>query len=351
MAKPSKRKGPVVTAPKSTSVTKRQNGPPSPYSLPPALLIPFLETLDPKHVYITHIDRHPKGFKKKIFTVPILLNIGIIGLLAWRATYIFPFYSALVLSILGYSSPLTVDTANTSGAELFNIAISRTGVFVVDFTLIRFVASWPFDFFVGESSPTSWRLNVGFNDAEIAVRRSRTWDSLLPKNWLEEEADGPVYKERIMPAIDRKWIRDKTSYLMMDKSWDLDFAAMTEAHALVKSGKNHLRDFEKTVIVHSADHGWLVWQVYKLDEGAEDESRQKLVLFKDKLTAMGKENLFFRWIELIQFESSQAGGFTRERQVEAMKQAKSLFEDQGVDFDQFWEDVGGMEGLPGMATP
>lgn len=71
-------------------------------------------------------------------------------------------------------------------------------------------------------------------------------------------------------------------------------------------------------------------------------------MFKDKLTSMGKENLFFSWVELIQFETSQPGGFTKDRQTRTMGRAKELFEAQGVDFDQFWKEVGGTDGLPGM---
>ena len=63
---------------------------------------------------------------------------------------------------------------------------------------------------------------------------------------------------------------------------------------------------------------------------------------------MGKESLFFRWIELIQFESTQPGGFGPEKQQQAMEKAKAMFEADGVDFDAFWAQVGDWEGLPGI---
>jgi hypothetical protein len=31
-----------------------------------------------------------------------------------------------------------------------------------------------------------------------------------------------------------------------------------------------------------------------------------------------------------------------------MAKAKVLFEAQGVDFDKFWDKIGGLQGLPGM---
>lgn len=65
---------------------------------------------------------------------------------------------------------------------------------------------------------------------------------------------------------------------------------------------------------------------------------------------MGKENLFFRWIEIVQFESSQPGGFTQERQTRAVGQAKQAFKEQGVDFEEFVKSVGGMDAMPGVET-
>ena len=38
-------------------------------------------------------------------------------------------------------------------------------------------------------------------------------------------------------------------------------------------------------------------------------------MIKNNLTALGKENLFFRWIEIVQSETSQTGSFTGERYV------------------------------------
>lgn len=65
---------------------------------------------------------------------------------------------------------------------------------------------------------------------------------------------------------------------------------------------------------------------------------------------MGKENLFFRWIEIVQFESSQPGGFTPERQVRAVDQARQAFKEQGVDFEEFVKSVGGMDAMPGAGA-
>jgi hypothetical protein len=349
MAKSTAKRSPKSMS-KTTNITpSKSSQPPAPYSTPTPVLRPFLETLNPEHVYIVHIDNHPKALKQRIFVVPVLMNIVIACLLLWRARVALPNYGRLILLVLGYDNELKVDTDQAQWTTLLDVVIGRTLMLFIDFTLAKFVLPWPMEFFAGSpGSPVRWRRSVGFQDKEIVVRRSRKWDQTLAKDWLAEDADGTVYKERILPAINKNWVKAKTSYLMMDKNWDLDFAGMVTAHELVKQGKARIDDFQKTVIVYSEDHGWIVWAVWKLDEGSEEEARKKIVVFKDKLTAMGKEQLFFRWIELIQFETSQPGGFTSERQATTMQQARDLFESQGVDFEQFWNEVGGVEGLPGM---
>jgi hypothetical protein len=320
---------------------KSKSSPPSPYTTPPPSLRPFLETLNPKHIYITHIDTHPKNLKFRVFLMTAALNLAIAFGLIWRVLIIMPWYSQVLMAMWGYENERAIDIPRFGLFGVMNETTHRAFTFLVDFILIKVFVPWPLDFFVGYGSPTTWRLGTGFQEKEIGVRRSRKWDQDLPKNWLSESSDGVIYKERVMPAIDRQWISTKTSYLMQDKSWDLDFAAMTIAQQFVKNGTNKLEDFQKTVIVYSEDHGWIVWQVWKLDEGSQDEGRRKILELKEKLIALDKEDLFYRWIEVIQYETSQEGGFTEERQAKAMKAARDLFKSQGVDFDEIWKSIGG----------
>jgi hypothetical protein len=349
MAKPAK--GKQKSAATAFPSKPKAGSPPAPFVFPDTKLQPFLEWLNPKHIYITHIDSHPTNFKLQLFCVPLFMNMVIIVLLAYRAQQIFPYYVDLCKTMWGHQTEYYIDVKNTGWNVIMDEMVRRTLTFMLDLFLVRFVGAWPYDFlFARPASACAWRMALGFQVQEIAVRRSRRWDQTLKKGWITEDADKGVYKERIMPAIERRWIREKSAYMMMDKNWDLDFHCMIQAHYLVTEKKLSLDDFQKQVWVYHDDYGWLVWPVWRLDEGAEDEGRKKIVAMKDRLTAMGKENLFFRWIELIQFESSQPGGFNAERQQEAMRKAKDMFEEQGVDFDQFWKDVGGMENMPGMET-
>ena len=251
-------------------------------------------------------------------------------------------------------------------ARLVGLGGERALMFLGDFMLLRFVGMWPWGFFLGwkgEASPVGWRRWAGFRDVEIVVRRSRRWDvplftkedgseelrGAVREQWVEAGKEGKEFRERIMPAVERNYVRNKTSYMMLDKSWDLFFTGMLKAHALVDEEENKLEDFRTAVLVHSERHGWLTWEVWKEhEEGSGDEGTRKLQLIKDKLTLMGKENLFFRWIEVVQSETSQPGPFTVERRRKAVQKIKMEFEDRKVDFDEFWEDVGGVESMPGM---
>ncbi|EEH44368.2 uncharacterized protein PADG_00657 [Paracoccidioides brasiliensis Pb18] len=199
----------------------------------------------------------------------------------------------------------------------------------------------------------------------IVVRKSRSsWsDSLQPLVWIRE--DDETIKTKILSAVTPQRLL-KTGYLLIDADWDLDFTAMVKAHELVGQDRLKFDDFKTAVLVHGGGADGMDWLVWKVEEEKSDASsseeklsdsqRDKIVMFQEKLAAMGKEDLFFRWVELIQYESTQPGGFTPERQRKAMQETKQLFEEQGVDFEKFWADsegkkrAGRLAGLAGSLS-
>ena len=350
------------------STTKEPSLPsiPAPFSLAPDNLKPFLSTLDPNHVYIISLDSHPRDLKRRIFAVPLLLNLFLTIVLIYRLQYAIPTYLAIFAAILGYDSPAKVNTKDMDAISILMLGGERALMFIGDFVLVRFIAMWPWGFFLGlngEASPIGWRRWVGIRDVEIVVRRSRKWDVPLFKKdddsgelrgavkdqWLDEGQEGQVFAERITPAVSYSWVKNKTSYLMLDKNWDLFFMGMLKAHALVDEGRNKIEDFKTAVLVHSEQSGWLSWEVWREhEEGSDDEGTKKLQRVKDKLTIMGKENLFFRLIEVIQSETSQPGPFTVDKQAKAVQSIKEEFLRREVDYDEFWNDLGGIESMPGL---
>lgn len=328
--------------------------------------------------------------------MPLALNTVLALALLYRAYIALPTYFSILLATLGYDNPEKVDWKSTGWEALAGTAMERMGLFVLDYMLWAVVGGWPWEFFVGrkgegEVGPVGWRWKVRFGEQEVVVRRSRRWDERLlarlgdagekegaeleagMKVWasdgekVERDEEG-VMRERIMPAVAPTWVRGKTGYAMLDKSWDLDFGAMVRAHELVAAAASEsaaseagaspsgdaitIDAFRTTVLVYEHGKGWLAWPVWTLEEsqgGEQEAQRRNIVQMKNRLTAMGKENLFFAWVEMVQFESSAHGGFTVERQRVAVDKARRMFEAQGVDFEDFWAEIeGGVEGMMGM---
>jgi len=340
---------------KTTSSTSKLSStnsldPPAPFKGAPETLSEFLSNLDTTHIYITHLDLKPADFKRKIFLVPVFMNLTIIGLILWRIRAIWPFYMNICLSLLGRTNKMTMDTKNLPLNDTIREILRRTMIFICDLLLYVFVWPWPRDFFAGRTNgnPITWRFIVGFSDKEIVVRRSRRWDAAIG-NPLEEGSSQDEMLGIIKRAVDPIRMAEKTGYLMLNKEWDLDWKAMVVATKLTDKGTLSFDDFKTKILVHNEEFGWMTIETASAGGSAkEEEGRRKIVAFKDELTALGKENLFFRWIELVQFESSQPGGFGPEQQQKTMTKAQAMFEAQGVDFDKFWAKVGGMEGMPGM---
>jgi hypothetical protein len=355
---PPKSKGKAKSsASPSLALSKRLSSsqPPAPFSRAPTNLQPFLSKLSIKHVYITSLDKMPWQFKAQIFTVPLVMNIVIIGVLLWRIWIMGPYYFKILLSLTGNPNETTMNVAAMTRQEIVYAVASRALKFLVDFVLYLVLWPWPSAFFdlTDINSPVAWRLAVGFKDEEITVRRSRRWDE-IPGDVVMEGGEasegGRLFLTNVRQATSPAYMHEKTGYSMLNKDWDLDWRLMILATELVDKKEMSLDDFETTVLIHSQEYGWVIFEAHvgTGDSAKEAEGRRKILALKDELTAMGKENLFFRWIELIQYESSQPGGFGPERQQVAMHKAKEMFEAQGIDFEKFWAKIGGMEGMQGV---
>ena len=363
MAKPAKKE-----SKKASPIPKQPStGPPPPFELPSKQLAThFLPALPTDHIYIIHTDATPPLLKHQVFSVPLAINAVITLALLARLYYAVPTYSNLVTGALGYASPTTIDVKSSTRVQLLSITLWRTLILLGDYLLFSLLGAWPWRFVFGlsdtrYSSPLKWRRAVRFADKEIIVRRSRAWDRGLLPNWTVD--DELTLKHKIMPALEGGWL-SRTGYLLEDQNWSLDFRAMVEAHSLIGREVLEFGDFEKCVLVHyppsapsstsspesTAAAGWMIWHVSKADHLQTAQQRQSLLRFQEKLSAMGHEDLFFRWVELVQYESNSPGGFTPGRQASAMREAKRIFEERGIDFARFWMEVGGMEGMPGLES-
>ncbi|KAJ5235222.1 uncharacterized protein N7469_004390 [Penicillium citrinum] len=349
MGKASRRKTPASSPGSSGASTPNSanSGPIPPFSKIPTILNPFVEKLSTDEVYLIHIDTTATDLKWQTFLVPSVVNVVVAAVIALRVYWGFSTYPALIAIFLGMESSLSFDTSTASWFEIAQAIFRRTGTIFIDYFLVTLFLSWPFHFVTG---PVRWRRAVGFRDREIIVRRSsRSWSRKLERNkWIRHDE---AMRDKIVAAVTPERI-GKTGYLLVDDDWNLDYQAMIRAHALVdltrKGDGVQLDEFRTAVLVHTDSDGWLVWRVADENTPAGRERnahRDQVLAFKDKLTALGKESLFYRWVELVQWESSQPGGFTPERQQSAMVQVQQMFEQENISFSDFWDDLGGMQGL------
>ncbi|BCR85684.1 uncharacterized protein ACHE_21142S [Aspergillus chevalieri] len=358
MAKSARRtgkgKGPLTSSVSSSgaSTPSSESGPLPPFARVPESLFSFVELLSPDQVYLIHIDTSPHDLKRQTFFVPSVMNAIIAVIIAVRLYFVRFFYPALLATIVGLSSPTTVDSSTMTWVEMMKIILYRTANVVLDYFLVLIFLPWPIRFIRG---PVKWRRTVGFQGHEIIVRRSQNiWSKNLVRNrWIREDE---ASRDRIVAAVTPERL-EKPGYMLVDADWDLDYGAMIRAQELVDPARKNkddrvpLEEFRTSVLVNTDTDGWLIWRVgdessTTTSDGKDySEQRDQILAFREKLAAIGKEDLFFRWVEIIQYESTLPGGFTTERQQSAMVQAKQLFEEGGVDFSSLWREVGGIEGF------
>ncbi|KAL5120694.1 hypothetical protein ACEQ8H_001443 [Pleosporales sp. CAS-2024a] len=340
---------------------------PAPFSPAPAELSELLSTFSRDTVYISHMDRHPAWFKKRIFSVPVMLNLVIAAMLVLRLVYILPYYLRILLSVMGNLNETTIYWNDESWGGMGWKVCKRMVSFLMDFLLFRIVGPWPVSFFFEvPGNPVWWRWKIGFRDEEVIIRQSRGWGGqhLLGLGEGASSSGGkgkageqsPYWKTRIVPALDAQRLKEKSGYLLMDADFDLDFYGMIAATQLLDRKAFAKDRLQKAVFVYvgdlsaSVENGqWAMWDCAAEQQEPQDSdtlARNKLMAFKDKLTAMGKESLFFKWVELVQYESSAPGGFTREKQNETAEKTKKMFEAEGVDWEAFSAFIGG--DMPGM---
>ncbi|CZT16335.1 uncharacterized protein RCC_02177 [Ramularia collo-cygni] len=329
---------------KGTSFKSSISEIPAPFAKAPPSLSRFLERLDPKKVHITHIDRTRIDHKKNVFLIPVMLNGVIALLLLWRLYVAVPTYWILFQTLLGYLTPATVDPISTTRKQQIYILLQRTAMFAFDFFLFRFVGPWPITFFAEQpANPCYWRWMLGFQKEEVVVRVSRGWGTEELMMGVKQGQENPFFKTRILPAIEPVFMQ-KTGYLMMDRSWDLEFELMVDSHFLAFEKAFSLEELDKMVFAFSDGNGWLAWKWE--GEDVVEGRRKKVVAFKEKLTSLGKESLFWKWTEIVEEEREADGSFSPERQEKVAMRVQKEFEENGVDFDEVIKSIGGMGEVP-----
>ncbi|KAI9889842.1 MAG: hypothetical protein M1814_004944 [Vezdaea aestivalis] len=332
---------------KSQAIKGTSTEPPSPplFTPLPSSLKPLIPTLSPSRIYVLHVDTHHTSLKAKIFAIPVLMHLVILLALLWRAYIILPDYLGILLSIGGVQNAFLVDLSQTSKRDLAWLAAYRAKSFMIDWALYMFLLPWPMNFLRRTpAGPAVWRWKLGFQEKELVVRESIGWSEGLGQLGSTTEKETLV-KEKATKALDPWYLVNTTSYVMINADWDLNYEAMITARALIDKKVLDLDEPQECVLAAwGEDQGWSIWRPNLSGTTGKKDNRKVILSFQKKLTDIGKEKLFYRWMELVQYESTQTGGFTEERQMNTMKQVQGMFEKEGVNFGEFWRSVGGMEG-------
>lgn len=331
---------------------------PTPWRPVPATLQPFVSTLPTDHIYITSLDQNPISVKKQAFLVPLLLNLTIIGILCGRVYYAAPIYLSLIITVFNYETSYHVDPSVASTGDIFSTIFSRTFLMMTDYVLFWLLGSWPREFILGSVpnrfvGPLGWKMSVGFQDDEVVVRRGRKWDISIVEDaedsqraWnLDQEL---TIKFKVEAAMLRSY-GSKTALSLLDRDWDLDYHAMSDAHRLAADGRLKLEEVQELAFVYYHKQ-WLVWHIHEAHEVplSDLEADVKVRNFREKLTGLGCEDVFFRFIEIIQYETNQPGGFLPGPRARALRELDQMLSSKGVDSGRFLHDIGGHIALPGF---
>ncbi|KAI0474939.1 hypothetical protein GGR56DRAFT_694285 [Xylariaceae sp. FL0804] len=352
-------------AAKPASARRRDDGlggdPPAPFKRPPEVLLPLVDTLDSRRVYIAHVDAQPASHKRSVFVTACAGQAVVALLLLLRVWWVLPWYLRLLASALGYANETTTRVDEMAWREIAPEVARRALTFVLDLALAVYAWPGPYAFAFGRNggrgNAVSWRWVLGFRAREVVVRRSRG-------RWAEQGGGGgggggggdvvrdetarSLFVARVAHATSPALLAGKTGMLLADADWELDWAAMLDAHTMVDEKMAAVEAFTLVVLRHHADWGWLCVDMKQEAAGQEDHRRRRVLAFRDALVALGKEDLFYRWIEIVQFESSQPGGFGPEKQEATALQIRDMFQQQGVDFDQLWKDSVGTDSSLGI---
>ncbi len=280
------------------------------------------------------------------------MNLTVALLFVWRVYYIGPYYLRLLVSTLGYANDTTLLAKDLAWGPLVTVVLTRAFSFMLDLSLAVFVWPWPVEFCLARGgNPAVWRWRVGFRDKEIYVRRSRDWYRDLD-DVMESSESREALLSFVKIATSPTLLHEKSGYLTMNAQWDLDWDAMCLATSLVDGKTLAMDAFRTLVLLYQPEQGWMCVET-RADDGAgggkeAEERRRQVFAFRDALASAGKEDLFFRWIEIIQFETSRPEGFGPEKQVEVAMQVRELFQKEGINFDEFWKEAVGADGLAGM---
>lgn len=358
-----------LTLATTTSTTASTTFPPSPFQLAPQAVLPLADRLPKDHVFLVHLEDTPPDLRRHTFLVPILLNLFITVGLCARLIYAAPVYLEQLITIFGYETKWTVHPKTLGWLDLIGILGERTILLATDYVLFGLLGRWPWEFLFGDRygryvGAAGWKWNVGFSRRpEPIVRRGRKWDVPIFASEKERKKQGKPEKfwtkeEELLIYTNgseglRKINTSKNALSLLDRDWDLDYCAMVDATELLDKGSIKSNDLDHVILV-PWNGRWYCWYPHSTGASimAEVSGQQddKLEKFKKTLVELGCEDVFYRWIEIIQYETNQPGALSAKKKQEAEQELRRMLRDRKKDDESFMKSIGGSNGVPGLES-
>lgn len=305
--------------------------------------------LDKDRIHVFHVDQTAVDLKRRVFMVPVWMNVLFtLGLLA-RLYYAIPFYCSFIISYFGRQGDPWIQADKLPWLDFMSLVVSRLAIVAFDMFLSTKVISWPVAFcFAAPASPVNWRMAVGFQGKEIITRKSRSFHSDLKAPWSTD--DLLTVKIFAREALDKQALQ-KTAYTMIaDKRWDLDYVSMIKAHEVVANSEElSLSELDRIVLAYTPKAAqWQVWRLNGTTQRSPGRENDNAAKLRRYLRAKRKEDLFYRYIELIQYETSLANSGTSRQRQSMMQQIKDEFAKAQLDFESVVAEFGGLQNMPGF---
>lgn len=357
---------------KSTEVTTTDvaASPLEPFVPTTAALLPLTDVLPRNHVYLIHLESTKPELRRYAFSVPVMLNLMIVAGLCWRLYYALPIYLEQIITIMGYETKYAVEPKGLPWSKLLQIVLYRTFLLTVDYALFALLGRWPWEFVFGSKqtrhvSACGWKRAVGFSrEKEPIVRRGRYWDNPLyqkdkerqlqgkPEQALTKEEELAIYTKCLDGS--RTFHTSKNALSLLDKDWDLDYHAMIDVAELLDAAKIALDDIDHVALLPWQDK-WYMWYPNKASDSGQDlkvikKQDEQLESFKAELVKIDCEDVFYRWIEIVQYETSLPSGFTSAKKEEAEAEFKKMLKARNKNVEQFLSNIGGVSAIPGLTS-
>ncbi|KAF9466051.1 hypothetical protein BDZ94DRAFT_1319703 [Collybia nuda] len=188
--------------------------------------------------FITHLDRAPLSHKRKAFVRGLLMNLGLIGFIAWLV-------SAIITQSVYSPTPTPVMTALCVTQDL-----------IIAWAIYSILITTTIPFFMRECR---LRLRCGFRPTEVVFRKP----PVLSTN-LSDEERAELYRRFVTRSMDPHLIYASFWSFLTSELWVSEHLAIMEAHDLIDKGDIDEGSLE-SALLRQENGTWSICEICKTD--------------------------------------------------------------------------------------